>query len=1083
MAMTKVKSLQLWCKKMADGYRDVNVKDMTSSWKDGLACCAIIHRFRPDLIDFNSLAKENVFDNNHLAFEVAENELGIPALLDATDMVEIRVPDRLSVVTYISQYYNYFHDKPQLGGPSVEKTSSLKRPQTSEDSSSPQAKRFTPQKQNRDQTPVKKPQGSIGDKCTICHEKVYLLERLIDSNKLYHRTCFRQSDLSPTSKMYPSPSESNYWQRQAKDNDKMPDLVTKLNEMKKRTLSSKRNLNNDSSQGKFGFAKITEDSSQSKPLWKQSHPNNINSEHPRVPSPVEKTSSPQPSPRIGKPGSDDRSSIAEAMDTSTVSKGKPRTTGAAMDLSLGTVSKPQATPRGNGKKSMDSGKPVDGDHLVAPPRTKSSKSSSSSNVSTESRSPPPLPASRPPSVAPPRDNHTATSPAPVFPEPPSLPHKPCPSPGIVSSSKHSPGIPLPNRPKSPPRLKSPTNVITQKDTITPLPDTKSQRDTITPLPDKKYPRSSPKFSVFNEKTENAPPKPARSLQRGITASDMEEANRLMEGGDAVLVTPQKPGEDKNKNVLSGLLSNLANVREREEGAKTKSSNTDENTSHADRPTLLSDNSSQGKSKPRVMRRAVIPPSTPEDMPSRDVEMKDVNVKPSDKTVIKPVIEPAKPIKSVVGPTKPIKSVVGPTKPVTSVVGLSKPDTYVVKPAKVTEKSETDKKESEKISNGVKTDDIPAWKKRLVENRRVDIDGEDKDKLGEKNNGWSPNLKRPKEKPKVTKSGDDSNKDVDVDRNTKQNLGIKSRPPRPKTPEILSTGEAAGKASWQIDAEKRLAAHQAGYVDPEKDKHWDRKNKLPKPSVEDKPLKIVDSKRPEVKRRVLPTPIMDSDQISNLANKKKLAVDVKFDFEDPSYKEKESLRSPPPRPPLPSPNDIREPRRSIKKKSPGSWSPGWCKDGDFRKMSPLEIQTQLMDIDSKLTDLELRGRHLEDSIRKAVDEDEGMMAEWFHLVNSKNELVRREAELTYVTRTLELEDEQQDIDRQMRELLEKPDVDKTEEEKVEEEQLLEKLIDVVNQRSVIVDSQDEDRIRYEEEDRDIAVMLQSKGFVKSNPEVQ
>lgn len=50
MAMTKVKSLQLWCKKMADGYRDVNVKDMTSSWKDGLACCAIIHRFRPDLM-------------------------------------------------------------------------------------------------------------------------------------------------------------------------------------------------------------------------------------------------------------------------------------------------------------------------------------------------------------------------------------------------------------------------------------------------------------------------------------------------------------------------------------------------------------------------------------------------------------------------------------------------------------------------------------------------------------------------------------------------------------------------------------------------------------------------------------------------------------------------------------------------------------------------------------------------------------------------------------------------------------------------------------------------------------------------
>ena len=50
MAMTKVKALQMWCKKMADGYRDVEVRDMAASWKSGLAFCAIIHRFRPDLM-------------------------------------------------------------------------------------------------------------------------------------------------------------------------------------------------------------------------------------------------------------------------------------------------------------------------------------------------------------------------------------------------------------------------------------------------------------------------------------------------------------------------------------------------------------------------------------------------------------------------------------------------------------------------------------------------------------------------------------------------------------------------------------------------------------------------------------------------------------------------------------------------------------------------------------------------------------------------------------------------------------------------------------------------------------------------
>ncbi|XP_060734134.1 protein-methionine sulfoxide oxidase mical3a isoform X21 [Tachysurus vachellii] len=99
-----------WCQRQTDGYRGVSVSDLTMSWKSGLALCALIHRYRPDLIEFDSLDEKDVEKNNQLAFDVAEKEFGISPIMTGKEMSVVVEPDKLSMVMYLSQFYEMFKD-------------------------------------------------------------------------------------------------------------------------------------------------------------------------------------------------------------------------------------------------------------------------------------------------------------------------------------------------------------------------------------------------------------------------------------------------------------------------------------------------------------------------------------------------------------------------------------------------------------------------------------------------------------------------------------------------------------------------------------------------------------------------------------------------------------------------------------------------------------------------------------------------------------------------------------------------------------------------------------------------------------
>lgn len=111
--MTAKEGLLLWCQRKTAPYKNVNVQNFHTSFKDGLAFCALIHRHRPDLLDYSQLSKDDPLHNLNLAFDIAEKHLDIPRMLDPDDLVNTPKADERAIMTYVSCYYHAFQGAQQ----------------------------------------------------------------------------------------------------------------------------------------------------------------------------------------------------------------------------------------------------------------------------------------------------------------------------------------------------------------------------------------------------------------------------------------------------------------------------------------------------------------------------------------------------------------------------------------------------------------------------------------------------------------------------------------------------------------------------------------------------------------------------------------------------------------------------------------------------------------------------------------------------------------------------------------------------------------------------------------------------------
>uniref|UniRef100_A0A5F8HKQ5 Molecule interacting with CasL protein 1 n=1 Tax=Monodelphis domestica TaxID=13616 RepID=A0A5F8HKQ5_MONDO len=188
--------LLLWCQKQTAGYPGVQVTNFSSSWADGQALCALIHRLRPNLLDLSTVQGAGALETTARAVKLAEQELGIAPVIPP--QVLVAGSDPLGLIAYLSQFYSAFGKTAQSPGMVTQLSTGTANAVLflSKLQRTLQRKRS---QENGEEGSGKKPcievstglgQAEDGDSCALCGERLYILERICADGRFFHRSCF-----------------------------------------------------------------------------------------------------------------------------------------------------------------------------------------------------------------------------------------------------------------------------------------------------------------------------------------------------------------------------------------------------------------------------------------------------------------------------------------------------------------------------------------------------------------------------------------------------------------------------------------------------------------------------------------------------------------------------------------------------------------------------------------------------------------------------------------------------------------------------------------------------------------------------